>query len=680
MPRSLCRRRSVVKRESVPTIQFLLVSSFTSAVVTAVGLALLQTPQVPQFRSSIDLVQVDVSAVDGNGRPIRDLTVQDFDVRVDGKSRPIVSAQFVTVAPSFEVPAAPSPTAAFYSSNTEISGGRLIMIVVDRGSITAGRGKSVMDAASKFVERLNPADRVALASIPRGPQVDFTADHRLVQRLLQQVDGNAPVVFGVRNLGVADALAFERKDAVAIQRINERECGIPATAEQRSGGNSEVVICYSQVKSEAEQIAVDARQKARDSIAGLRALLERLPPSSTPKILVFVSEGLVTVNETSQLAWLEAKAAESHVTLYALHLQASEYDAARRRPAETYAADRALLEEGLYLMTGVTRGDVFRVVSNSDFAFQRLSLELSGYYLLSFEPEVGERNGRPHDIQVNVRRKGVTVRSRRQFTIGPTVVKTVAGDITALLREPLPVSEIPIKVTTYSFRETHSDRIRLLIAAEIEQAPTTAGDLSLGYVLVDFDRRLAASQLDTKLPPIAQRVGHSQRYFSTAVIDRGRYTLKLAAVDEAGRRGTIERVVRAQLNVAGPLQVTDLLIADSAGADGNMPPAPTVDGDFSGSTLHGYLELFADAPEPLDAASVSFEVATGETSVALQRESATLRAAKDDAGCRIAGASVTIADLPAGDYFARAVISIGNRRVGQVTRPFRIAHKSATGK
>jgi hypothetical protein len=319
-------------------------------------------------------------------------------------------------------------------------------------------------------------------------------------------------------------------------------------------------------------------------------------------------------------------------------------------------------------------------VSNSGFGFQRLSLELSGYYLLSFEPEVGERNGRPHDIQVTVRRKGVTVRSRRQFTIGPTVVKSVASNITAVLRDSLPISEIPIKVTTYSFRETLSDRIRLLIAAEVDRAPTTAGDLSVGYVLVDFDRRLAASQLDEKLRPIAQRIGHSQRYFSTAVLERGRYTLKLAAVDEAGRRGTIERVVRAQLNVAGPLQLTDLLIADSAGADGNMPPAPTVDGAFSGSTLHGYLELFADSPEPLDAASVSFEVATGETSVALQQESAPLRAAKDDAGCRIAGASVTIADLPAGDYFARAVIAIGNRRIGQVTRPFRITHKSATGK
>jgi VWFA-related protein len=651
---------------------------YTSTIVAVFVLAVLQTAQIPPFRSSIDLVQVDVSAVDANGRPIRDLTAEEFDLRVDGKPRRIVSAQFI-VAPNAEMPAAPSPAAAYYSSNAGTSGGRLIMIVVDRGSITPGRGKSVMEAASRFVTRLNPADRVALASIPRGPQVDFTTDHRLVQRLLQQTDGMAPASVGVRNVGIADALSFERKDAFAMGRIYERECGLPSSAGQRGAGASEVVGCYSQMKSEAEQIAADARQKARDSIAGLKALLDRLPPSSTPKVLVFISEGLVTANESSQLAWLEAKAAASHVTLYALHLQASDYDAARRRPAVTYSEDRAVLEEGLYYLTGVTRGDVFRVLSNSDFAFQRLAFELSGYYLLGFEPEVSERDARSHEIQVSVRRGGASVRSRRQFTIGPTVTKTVAADITALLRDPLPASEIPIKVTTYAFREPHTERIRLLIVADIEQAASAAGELSLGYVLVDFDRRLAASQLDAKLPQTAQRVGLTQRYFSGAVIDRGRYTLKMAAVDDAGRRGTVERVVRAQLNAVGRFQITDLLIADSAGPDGNFPPSPTVDGDFTGGTLHAYLELFADFPEALDAASVSLEVAATEGSNALQRAPATLRTPTDDAGCRIAGASVNIAELPAGNYVARAVISIGTRRVGHVTRPFRIG-ASAAGK
>jgi hypothetical protein len=244
----------------------------------------------------------------------------------------------------------------------------------------------------------------------------------------------------------------------------------------------------------------------------------------------------------------------------------------------------------------------------------------------------------------------------------------------------LPASEIPIKVTTYSFREGHTAKVRLLIAADIDQAQGAAGEVSVGYVLVGFDRKLAASQLDTKPPSTAQRVGHTERYFSTAVVDRGRYTLKLAAVDEAGRRGTIERVVRAQLNVAGPLQVTDLLIADSAGADGAMPPAPTVDSEFRGGTLHGYLELFAESPDTLGATNVSFEIATTESSIALQRATAPLQPTKDDPGCRVAGASVSLAALPAGDYVARAVITIANRRVGQVTRPFRIVHASPTTK
>jgi hypothetical protein len=41
---------------------------------------------------------------------------------------------------------------------------------------------------------------------------------------------------------------------------------------------------------------------------------------------------------------------------------------------------------------------------------------------------------------------------------------------------------------------------------------------------------------------------------------------------------------------------------------------------------------------------------------------------------------VSLADLPAGEYVARAVITIASRRVGQVTRPFRIVLAPATTK
>jgi len=62
-----------------------------------------QQPQQPQtFRSAVDLVPVDVNVIDRNGRPIGDLTVQDFSLKVDGKTRRIASAQFIAVTRGIE--------------------------------------------------------------------------------------------------------------------------------------------------------------------------------------------------------------------------------------------------------------------------------------------------------------------------------------------------------------------------------------------------------------------------------------------------------------------------------------------------------------------------------------------------------------------------------------------------
>jgi VWFA-related protein len=644
-------------------------------VALAVALAALQsqTP-APKFKSSLDLVRVDVNVIDGQGLPIRDLSAEDFDLRVDGRRRQIVTAQFVPVGGGDRLPVVASTD---YSSNVESIGGRLIMLVVDRSSIGPGRGKAAFESASRFVGGLNRADRVALASIPEGPQIDFTADHSLVQTKLQEIDGTAMPNQGPRAIGVSEALGFERDDKFVMERVLERECGAMPADLRGFGGGGELKICMDQVHSEAKLVASDARNRAQESIVGLEALIKRLPPSSTPKVLVYISEGMVLDRERAQLAWLGPRAAASHVTVYALHLMQSENDASRARPAASYTADRIKEEDGLALMTGATRGDVFRVMGNSDFAFRRLSLELSGYYLLGFEAEPGDRNGRPHAIKVDVRRRGVTVRSRREFTIEPiAATDTAHAGIVAVLRDPLPATDIPIKVATYSFQDPHSSKLRLLVAAEIDRSVNTQGELSVGYVLVDFHNKLAGSQIDTA-PSAALRKadadGRTQQYFSTIVADPGKYTLKLVAVDDAGRRGSVERVVNAALAKAGPIHATDLLVASAPADGGDAPLAPAVSADVTGDTLHGYLELFADAPEPLDMTSVTLEVAATQSSPPLQQTSVALRKAPDDARCRIVGAKLNIAKLPPGEYVARAVINVAGRRVGQVVRSFRVA-------
>lgn len=179
-----------------------------------------QQPQT--FKSSVDLVPVDVNVVDRNGRPVADLTAQDFSLKVDGKSRRIASAQFIGVTRGVESTKQPED----YSSNPPSSGARLILLVIDQGNIGTSRGKYTIDAARRFIGRLTPADRVGLTTIPgAGPQIDFTANHALVESALKAITGQSDQGEHQDNqIGLSEAVALERGNRQVLQQIADREC------------------------------------------------------------------------------------------------------------------------------------------------------------------------------------------------------------------------------------------------------------------------------------------------------------------------------------------------------------------------------------------------------------------------------------------------------------------------
>ena len=634
----------------------------------ALTLALLAAPQDPPqrptFRSTVDLVPVDVSVVDRNGSPVPDLTVQDFTLLVDGKPRRIGSAQFISIADTAE-PA--PPRAVEYSSNAGAAGGRLIMLVVDAEGIGIGRGKTAFEAARRFIGTLNRADRVALIVLPGlGPQLEFTTNHALVQSMLAKAVARGNDELGPRRIGLSDALALEGTDRTAVRDIVARECGAdPAPTLIES--------CLQRIQGEGASLLMAVRERSRNSLVALRSLFDRMDSGNTPKTIVLISEGMLFDRGLSDVTALGTRASAAHIILYVLQLDASEIDASSQRSSSSHSADRTLLKHGLDQLAAQARGEVFRTFGDTSFAFQRLRRELSGYYLLSFEPEPGDRDGTPHSIKIDVRRPSVEIRSRREFTVGPPVALTTDEMLRQTLTTPILAADIPLKLTTYTFQDPGSPRLKILLAVEIDRTLNPQENVSLGYVLLNDMGQAGASRLQKTVAAPIDALRRSQQWAGAVVASPGNYTVKVAVVDESGRRGSVERTITARLNGFGQLHATDLLLADNTTQNAGDAPPP-VAADLSGDELHAYLELLSEVPEQLTNASVVVEVAQTENGRAIESAPARIQAAEAAAGRRrMAEAGLPIGLLPPGEYVARAVISVSGKKVGQVVRPFRVS-------
>jgi VWFA-related protein len=623
------------------------------------------------FRSSIDLVRVDVNVLDRNGQPVTGLSAGDFAISVDGRARRVVSTEYVQSirqgAPRAEAPRQ-------YSTNAGAAPGRLIMIVVDQGTIPPGRGRSVLSAADDFIARLNPSDRVGLVTIPSMQQVDFTSQHHIVRSLLRRIDGLATSLAGVRQIGVSEAIRINRGDPRAIEVAFQRECaGVLSEFERR--------VCRQQLLMQANAVYTDTRDRARASMVSIRSLAERFAESPDPKTLILVSGGMILDQDFTQLSWFGPLASRGQLTLYSIYVLPPHFEASLGRLPVDYRDDVTLAEEGLGHLADLGRGSVLRLVTDPAPIFKRLELELSGYYVLGFEADASDRDERPHRIKVDVPGRGdLDMRARPEFSAAAERAKTMETVLSETLRAPLLANEIRLKATAYTLRDPASQKLRIVVGAEIDRLRESAGRLALAFTLFDAQGRLVASHLE---PDVSTRVNPRtgvHQYFGAVFTDGpGVHTLKVAVADDLKRRGSVEHTFEAKLTTAGALRIGNLLLAENVDADSPAEVEPVVSDDYTGTVLHAIVEIYAEGGAIADT-GVTFEIADGERARAISSVTAgPPPPAYVKPTARTFLAALPIDVLPPGEYVARAVVKSSGRTVSQVSRVFRVARPSVTG-
>src|SRR5262245_30780470 len=124
-----------------------------------------QVTQTPMFRSTVDLVAVDVQVVGREGSPIDGLGIDDFEVAVNGHKRRLVSVDFVrkpaVLPPDQGGPDLPISTPGYIAPGT-----RVFILAIDTSTFAPGAIKPHLQAAQRFIGRLPPDDMAAVYVYP----------------------------------------------------------------------------------------------------------------------------------------------------------------------------------------------------------------------------------------------------------------------------------------------------------------------------------------------------------------------------------------------------------------------------------------------------------------------------------------------------------------------------------
>jgi VWFA-related protein len=620
----------------------------------------------PVFSADVDVVAVDVNVVDKQGRPIRGLGVDDFAITVDGASRRVISADFVSQSMEEAAPIPPPAPDRVVSTNEGIRRGRVIVIVVDQGNIRPGVGRHALHAADRLLDALNPQDQVALVTMPGGgPQVDLTTEHARVRDALKRIVGRAQ--YAGPRLSLSQARALDDQRGYEVQDLLDRLCPETMAAPERE-------VCISGVHGEAFSVMANFRHQSEVSMKGLGFLMQSLQQIEGPKTVVLITEGLRS-ERIDELRAVANAAAAARVAFFGIHIDETGMpDASRADAAPTVLEDSSLTTSDLYRLASLTRGAVFGTVGSAA-PFERIAREISGYYLVGFEPQGSDRDGKDHVVDVKVARPGLTVRARRALPMAapPLAQKEL---LASTIRNPQVALELPLRVTTYCSRDAASGKVRVIVSAEVGRGGTSPAGLAVGFALVDDKGKVSASSYQRVGDEVAATTDGPVSYLGSTSVEPGRYVLKLAAIDSRGRRGSVEHPVRAILTTIGPFEVSDLVVGPPPRTPGTSL-RPGVETAIDAGAAVALVDLHAKEPGALTSATVSVELALDEVGPALV--SAPARLSEVANGQRSAQGAVSLGLVPPGRYVARAVVSVGGKPLGQVTRPIVVAASRGGG-
>ena len=438
------------------------------------------TPTLPVVRT--ELVQLDVTVADKDGRNVPGLTARDFVLLEDG--RPQALSHFATGGrPGVETsePAAPAPAAPAATPATPppppaaATRGRHLVLLMDDLHTAPANLPQAQNAMRRFVsEQLASDDRVALVSTSGSGGVfqDFTSDSEALVRAISRLRSNyePAEALGRPHLTEHQAELIDRGDVEALRVATEELLQIDDYLGEE--------MAKSQAYNQARRMVVEMPQRSGRALSVIESVVRGLAPITGRKVVVLASDGFLIglgALETSayDVRRITDAATRAGVVLYSLDTRglvaeppggAASFQGPgvlRAPGARTSLQARSIeaLRQGLNALAADTGGFLVKNSNDLDQGLGRILRDNEAYYLLAYEPTNTTRDGRFRKIQVRLRaRPELKVRTRSGY-FAPDDRKAASGpdpdsdpearrerEIAQALGSLFPLQDVPLRL------------------------------------------------------------------------------------------------------------------------------------------------------------------------------------------------------------------------------------------
>jgi VWFA-related protein len=387
------------------------------------GAALLQAPQPaqPTFRSSTELVEVDAVVLDKHGNFVSGLTPGEITIYENGKPQTI--SQFFMV--THDLGLTEGSVASEYADQAQYGAHRVFVMLFDEAHLANDSLARVKAGAEAFVEEMFGAGDAGGVFLNGGmykgrltvDKRELLAGIRAVQPAFENRQGIlAPFREWPRINSEVDAARISEGAREVTDALGRAACQEDPQACAGEGGLGNV---ENLIQQKARLYVRQARMMTSRTIQNLETVARGLAKIPGRKTVVFMTEGFFVEDSRGELGHVAAQAARSGITIYSIdgrgliNSMATNPDVTRMERARVTSFDTG--EDGPTILTEGTGGFMVRNIDEIKRGFGLIVRDTSTYYVIGYQPDNPNMDGKIRKIEVKANRPVVKVRARKSY-------------------------------------------------------------------------------------------------------------------------------------------------------------------------------------------------------------------------------------------------------------------------